>query len=56
MRVYKCDRCGKYITRKNRDFFLRKPTKIWRFGSKMHVCDECAKSFMRWLRSKEEQE
>lgn len=49
MRIYKCDRCGKYVTRKNRDFFLRKPTKLWHFGPKLHVCDDCTKSFREWF-------
>lgn len=49
MRVYKCDRCGKYVPRTARDFFLRKPTPLWRLGRKIHICDDCAKSFRRWF-------
>ena len=49
MRVYKCDRCGKYVSPNARDFFLRKPTPLWRLGRKIHICDDCAKSFLRWF-------
>ncbi len=59
MRVYKCDRCKEYVSIKRRDFFLRKPTRLWRFGRKMHLCDNCAKSFRRWFsdpKAKEEGE
>ena len=58
MRVYKCDRCGKFVTLKARDFFLREPTQLDRLGRKMHLCDDCAKSFRRWFSdpvSKEEE-
>lgn len=53
MRVYRCDRCGKFVTLKARDFFLREPTKLYRFGSKMHLCDDCTSSFRRWFRNPE---
>ena len=49
MTVYKCDRCGKYVSPNARDFFLRKPTPLWRLGRKIHICDDCAKSFLRWF-------
>ena len=49
MRVYKCDRCGKYVSLGMRELFLRKPTPLWRLGRKMHICDNCANSFRRWF-------
>lgn len=49
MRVYKCDRCGKYLPLEKKYFFLRKPTPLWRLGRKIHICDDCAKSFRRWF-------
>ena len=50
MRVYKCDRCGKYVEIGAKHLFLRKPTPLWRLGRKMHICDDCAKSFRKWFR------
>lgn len=49
MRVYKCDRCGKYVPLEKKYFFIRKPTPLWRLGRKIHICDDCAKSFRRWF-------
>lgn len=50
MRVYKCDRCGKYISLSMNDFFVRKPTKgVYHFGKKSHLCDDCEKSFLQWF-------
>lgn len=57
MRVYKCDRCGKFISRGMRDFFIRKPSRgVYRLGKKMHLCGDCEKSFCRWLTEKKEAE
>ena len=50
MSVYKCDRGGKYVAIEAKYFFIRKPTPICRIGRKMHICDDCAKSFRRWFR------
>lgn len=58
MRVYKCDRCGKYVPLEKKYFFIRKPTPLWRLGLKIHICDDCAKSFRRWFndtKAKEEE-
>ena len=52
MRVYVCDRCRRPITSGGKDFFVRKPSKVYRFGKKMHLCGECAESFRRWLTEK----
>lgn len=51
MRVYKCDRCGKYVPLEKKYFFIRKPTPLWRLGRKIHICDDCAKSFRIWFRN-----
>ena len=56
MRVYKCDRCKKYVSLSARDFFVRKPTPLWRIGSKMHICDDCVKSFREWFNNPETNE
>ena len=59
MRVYKCDRCKKYVSLSAMDFSLRKPTPLWRIGRKVHICDDCVKSFRRWFnepKAKEESE
>ena len=54
MRIYKCDRCGKYISKDMRDFFVRKPARrVYRFGRKKHLCEDCADSFDQWLRHPE---
>lgn len=49
MRVYKCDRCGKYVSLGTRERFLRNPIPLWRFGRKKHLCDDCVRSFRRWF-------
>lgn len=59
MRVYKCDRCGKYVSLGMRERFLRNSSPMWRFGRKKHLCDDCVKSFRRWFsdpKAKEEGE
>lgn len=50
MRVYKCDRCGKYVSACNL-FDLRPPLlKKYYFGiMKKHLCNECVKSLRKWL-------
>ena len=54
MRIYRCDRCGKYISKDMRDFFVRKPARrVYRFGRKKHLCEACADSFDQWLRHPE---
>lgn len=49
MRVYKCDRCGKYVTLGMIERFLRNPSPLWRFGRKKHLCDDCERSFRQWF-------
>lgn len=55
MRVYKCDRCGKYVTLSL--FELTPPhLRIYRFVIKKHLCCECAKSFREWFNNPETKE
>lgn len=50
MRLYRCDRCGKYVSKRARDFFVRKPTRgIYKLSDKLHLCHDCAKSFRKWF-------
>lgn len=50
MRVCKCDRCGEYVSRTARDFFVRKPTRgICKLRKNIHLCNDCAKSFREWF-------
>ena len=56
MRVYKCDRCWKYVEIEAKHFFVRKPTPLWRIGLKKHLCDDCAKSFYEWFNFPDEKE
>lgn len=50
MRIYKCDRFGKYVSRMARDFFVRNPTRgIYKLRKNIHLCRDCAKSFRRWF-------
>ena len=50
MRVYQCDRCGKYVSRTARDFFVRKPTRgIYEVRKNIHLCNDCANSFCKWF-------
>ena len=50
MRVYRCDRCGAYVSVSAMGFFVRKPTRgVYRISKKIHLCTECADSFRRWL-------
>lgn len=47
MRMYKCDRCGKIVSNSCINN-LSKP-RIFRLGKKLHVCQECVRSFRKWL-------
>lgn len=47
MRFYKCDRCGALVI-KSGITNLSKP-RIFRLGKKLHICQECAGSFRKWL-------
>ena len=50
MRVYKCDRCGRYVSLSAKDFFVRNPTRgVYKFGVKKHLCATCEESFRKWL-------
>ena len=48
MKVYECDRCGRYVEQRALEL-LRMPYRgIWRIGRRRHLCPECAESFGRW--------
>lgn len=48
MKVYECDRCGRYVEQRALEL-LRMPYRgIWRIGRRGHLCPECAESFGRW--------
>lgn len=56
MRVYKCDRCGKYVSVGGL-FELTPPRlRIYRFRIKKHLCGDCADSFRRWFSNPEAKE
>lgn len=49
MKVYECDRCGRYVEQRALEL-LRMPYRgIWKVGSKRHLCPECAESFREWF-------
>lgn len=49
MKVYKCDRCGRYVEQRALEL-LRMPYRgIWRIGRRGHPCPECAGSFREWF-------
>lgn len=47
MRMYKCDRCGKLVSKSGINN-LSKP-RIFHLGKKLHVCQECTRSFRKWF-------
>lgn len=49
MRVYKCDRCGKFVSLDGLYKVAKPRLMICSFGRKMHLCRECAKSFREWF-------
>lgn len=57
MRVYKCDRCGKYVLRTVRDFFVRNPTRgiyklrkmeCWDCSAKVESCKGLEDAVAGW--------
>lgn len=60
MRVYKCDRCGKFFKRDELMVMTALILPVYfNFRIKRHVCDNCARSFRRWFsdpKAKEEGE
>ena len=56
MRVYKCDRCGKYVTL-GYIYELRQPRRsMYGYTIKKHICIDCAKSFREWFNNPETKE
>lgn len=49
MKVYECDRCGRYVELDARKYVHRPYRGIWKLGSKRHLCPECVKSFYEWF-------
>lgn len=49
MRVYKCDRCGKFVTLDHMYKVASPRLMVCRFGRKKHLCKDCAKSFREWF-------
>ena len=50
MRVYKCDRCGKFFKRDDLMVMTAPILPVYfNFRIKRHVCGECAKSFREWF-------
>lgn len=49
MKVYECDRCGRYVEQRALEL-LRMPYRgIWRIGRRGHLCPECVESFKEWF-------
>ena len=56
MKVYDCDRCGRYVEMDAR-MYVHRPyigicrpyIGIWKVGSKRHLCPECVESFKEWF-------
>lgn len=49
MKVYECDRCGRYVEMDAMMYVHRPYVGIWKISSKRHLCPECAESFREWL-------
>lgn len=49
MKVYECDRCGRYVEMDLRKYVHRPYRGIWKLGSRRHLCPDCADSFYRWF-------
>lgn len=49
MKVYECDRCGRYVEMDMRKYVHRPYRGIWKLGSKRHLCPDCVKSFYAWF-------
>ena len=49
MKVYECDRCGRYVEMDARMYVHRPYVGIWKVGSRRHLCPECVGSFKEWF-------
>lgn len=49
MKVYECDRCGRYVEMDARTYVYRPYRGIWKVGGRWHLCPECAESFCEWF-------
>lgn len=49
MKVYECDRCGRYVEQRAPEL-LRMPYRgIWRIGRRGHLCPACIRSLHGWF-------
>lgn len=50
MKVYECDRCGRYVEAQSAFDFMGPRPFMWRIGfsGKRHICGDCFESFKRW--------
>lgn len=46
MKVYECDRCGRYVEMDARMYVRRPYRGIWKISGKRHLCPE---SFKEWF-------
>lgn len=49
MKVYECDRCGRYVEMELRKYVHRPYRGIWKVGARRHLCPECAEGFRTWF-------
>lgn len=49
MKVYECDRCGRYVEMDLKRYVYRPYRGIWKIGARRHLCPECAESFRTWF-------
>lgn len=49
MKVYECDRCGRYVEMDARMYVHRPYRGIWRIGRRGYLCPDCAESFRKWF-------
>lgn len=49
MKVYECDRCGRYVEMDAMMYVRRPYIGIWKISSKRNLCPECVESFKKWF-------
>ena len=47
MKVYECDRCGRYVEMDAMMYVHRPYIGIWKISSKRNLCPECVESFKK---------
>lgn len=49
MKVYKCDRCGRYVEM-DASMYVHRPYRgIWKLSSRRHLCPACIRSLHGWF-------